>query len=205
MCGNGIRCCAEYIRRKSLSTARELSIETLAGIIGAQPGESGFVRVNMGPPRLDAGQIPVKAPPGKVIMMPLAVDGRDFKFTAISMGNPHAVIYADELTDELVLGVGPRIETHHVFPKRTNVEFIKVVSDSEICMRVWERGCGETQACGTGACAAVVSGILNGLHGRRVTVHLPGGDLQIEWGADPHSPVYMTGPAKTVFSGTYAL
>lgn len=205
MCGNGIRCCAEYIRRKSLSAAQELSIETLAGIIVVQPGENGSVRVNMGQPRLDAGQIPVTAPRGRAIMMPIVVDGCEYRFTAVSMGNPHAVVYAGELTDDLVLGVGPRIETHQFFPKRTNVEFVNVVSNSEIRMRVWERGCGETQACGTGACAAVVSGILNGLHGKRVTVHLPGGDLKIEWSGDALDPVFMTGPAKTVFSGTYAL
>ena len=206
MCGNGIRCCVEYIRRKSLSSTRELAIETLAGIIGAEFGGDGLVRVDMGPPRLEADQIPVRAAKGSVVKMPLTLDnGRTFAVTAVSMGNPHAVIYSEELTDELVLGAGPRIETDPHFPRKTNVEFIKVLSAGEIRMRVWERGCGETQACGTGACAAVVSGILNGLHGNRVTVHLPGGDLFIEWSGDPHDPVYMTGPARTVFTGEYAL
>jgi diaminopimelate epimerase len=140
-----------------------------------------------------------------MLRMPLSIGGATFTVTAVSMGNPHAVIYADELTDDLVLGSGPRIETHPAFPKKTNVEFVKVLSDDAISMRVWERGCGETQACGTGACAAVVSGILNGVHGKRVTVHLPGGDLLIEWSGDPHDPVSMTGPARKVFSGVYEL
>jgi diaminopimelate epimerase len=206
MCGNGIRCCAEYIRRKSLSEARKLTIETLSGIIGTEIVDSaGTIRVNMGAPRLNADTIPVKAPEGRTVNMPIIIDNRTFLATAVSMGNPHAVIYADELTDELVLGMGPRIEVHQMFPKKTNVEFVKVLPGNEVHMRVWERGCGETQACGTGACAVVVSGIINNLHGNRVTVHLPGGDLTIEWSGNRSDPVFMTGPACVVFSGTCSI
>ena len=118
------------------------------------------------------------------------------------MGNPHAVIYVDQITDDLVLNRGKQIETHPFFPKKTNVEFIKVLSDKEIQMRVWERGCGETQACGTGACASVVSGVINKLHGNKVTVHLLGGDLFIEWDGNLQSPVFMTGPAEVSFKGS---
>jgi diaminopimelate epimerase len=113
------------------------------------------------------------------------------------------VIYTDTLFDDLVLGFGPRIETHRRFPNKTNVEFVTVLSDTEIRMRVWERGCGETQACGTGACAAAVAGIVNRLHGNRITVHLPGGDLLIEWSGETADPVYMTGPARAVYTGSY--
>ena len=125
--------------------------------------------------------------------------------TAVSMGNPHAVIYVDELTDEMVLGYGKKLESHPFFPKRTNVEFVKVLSDKEISMRVFERGCGETMACGTGACASVVSGVINKKHGKSVTVRLPGGDLFIEWDGELSHPVYMTGPAKWVFEGNVEL
>lgn len=203
MCGNGIRCCVNYIHRLSLSDSRELAIETAAGIICAERDEDGLVRVDMGPPRLKSKEIPVASSRDRVIMKPLSVDNVTFKITAVSMGNPHAVIYTHTLSDDLVLGFGPRIETHRWFPNRTNVEFVTVLSDTEIRMRVWERGCGETQACGTGACAAAVAGIVNRLHGNRITVHLPGGDLLIEWSGETADPVYMTGPARAVYAGSY--
>ena len=203
MCGNGIRCCVNYIHRLSLSDTRELAIETMAGIVCAECGDDGFVRVDMGPPRLRADQVPVVSTRDRVVMQAMRVDNRTFKITAVSMGNPHAVIYTNTLSDDLVLGFGPRIETHRRFPNKTNVEFVTVVSDEEIRMRVWERGCGETQACGTGACAAAVAGIINRLHGNRVTVHLPGGDLLVEWSGETDDPVYMAGPARAVFIGSY--
>lgn len=201
MCGNGVRCFAHYLYMNSLTSKTDLTVDTLAGIIGIRK-EDNLYRVNMGAPHLSPGQIPVKGEGDDFIMREVKAGDRIFRVTAVSMGNPHAVIYADALTDDLVLGCGPLLESHDLFPRRTNVEFIKVLSESEIQMRVYERGCGETQACGTGACAAAVSGILNGLHGNEVTVHLPGGDLHITWDGDRTHPVYMTGPARTVFSGT---
>ncbi|MBN1306646.1 MAG: diaminopimelate epimerase [Chitinispirillaceae bacterium] len=205
MCGNGIRCCVHYIDLLSLSSAKELAIETASGIIGTERNENGQVRVDMGPPRLRADQVPVVSSHDQVIMEPLSINGVTFKINAVSMGNPHVVIYADDLSDDLVLGFGPRIETHPDFPNKTNVEFVTVVSDTEISMRVWERGCGETKACGTGACAAAVAGIINRLHGKKVTVHLPGGDLLVEWSGETTDPVFMTGPARAVYTGSYPL
>ncbi len=202
MCGNGIRCCAVYVKKLRLSVKRSLSFETGAGSIATELTRNGLVRVTMGRPVLSAPQIPTMKIAGTVIMEDLPVDDRLFKVTAVSMGNPHAVIYDDHLTDELVHAWGKKIEIHPFFPKKTNVEFVKVLSQNEIRMRVWERGCGETLACGTGACASVVAGIINKLHGNKVTVHLPGGDLFVEWNGKETSPVYMTGPAKIVFKGS---
>lgn len=201
MCGNGIRCFARYVRDNQLSQAETLTVETLAG-----PQITQFVRtdvrVTMNRPIFAARQIPVALPSDEhVLMHPLQIDGREFLITALSMGNPHAVIYADELTDDLVLGYGPKIEVHPFFPRKVNVEFISVLDQAEIKMRVWERGCGETFACGTGACASVVSGILNKKHGNDVVVHLLGGDLRIEWDGTETGHVYMTGPAISVFQG----
>ncbi|MBN1601295.1 MAG: diaminopimelate epimerase [Chitinispirillaceae bacterium] len=201
MCGNGIRCIASYIGSQKISLHKSLAIETGAGIIRTELLDNTTVTVNMGSPCLDASRIPVAGRSGVVLMEKIDIAGREFKFTAVSMGNPHAVIYPDHNDDDLVKTIGPQIETHPLFPKKTNVEFITILSDSEIVMRVWERGCGETQACGTGACASVVSGILNKLHGNYVTVHLPGGDLLISWSGTQSDPVYMTGPAMHVFNG----
>jgi diaminopimelate epimerase len=204
MCGNGIRCFAVYLERNGLSSNGELSIETQRGIITtSRKGDE--VRVDMGQPVLDAGSVPTAQATGRVVNHPMVIDGKEYRVTAVSMGNPHAVIYADELTDDLVLGVGKTIETHPFFPKKVNVEFVKVLSDREIRMRVYERGCGETMACGTGACASVVSGVVNRRHGTTVTVHLPGGDLHVEWDGNEANSVYMTGPAHWVFSGEIAL
>lgn len=203
MCGNGVRCFALYADLFGLSNSRKLTIETLAGKIVTEVLDHNKVMVNMGKPVLDAPNIPVKELSGRVVQKSLRVDNKDFKITAVSMGNPHAVIYVkDEITDELVHVWGPKIEVNEFFPKKTNVEFIKVLSAKEIQMRVWERGCGETQACGTGACASAVSGIINGLHENEVTVHLPGGDLEVSWSGDANDPVFMTGPANAVFAGS---
>ncbi|MCZ7546727.1 MAG: diaminopimelate epimerase [Anaerolineae bacterium] len=204
MCGNGIRCVAVYANRVGLTDRATLTVETPAGLIRTwRTGDQ--VRVDMGAPVLDAARIPTTQPGGRVVMAPLVVDGQTFAVTAVSMGNPHAVIYRDDLTDALVRGYGPKLERHPFFPNRTNVEFINVMSDTEIQMRVWERGCGETAACGTGACASVVAGILNGKHGPRVMVHLTGGDLLVEWDGDPAHAVFMTGPARWVFEGAVDL
>ena len=200
MCGNGIRCFALYVRKTGLWKKPGLSVETIAGIIKTEIS-GDRIKVTMGPPIVDATKIPVAKQSGLAIMEPVRVDGKDFLVTAVSMGNPHAVVYVDELTDDMVLGYGKKLESHPFFPKKTNVEFIKVLSDNEISMRVYERGCGETMACGTGACASVVSGIINKKHGNSITVHLLGGDLFIEWDGEFSHPVYMTGPAKWVFEG----
>jgi diaminopimelate epimerase len=203
MCGNGIRCFANYINILKLSVLKKLSIETLAGVISTELIDNNKVTVNMGHPLLSAPAIPVAQSSGRVLMKELKIDDKTFKINAISMGNPHAVIYvSDEITDKLVLGYGPKIETNPFFPRKTNVEFVKILSPNEIQMRVWERGCGETQACGTGACASVVSGIINGLHEKSVIVHLPGGDLDISWGGGEDDSVFMTGPARVAFQGS---
>ncbi|HMD68003.1 MAG TPA: diaminopimelate epimerase [Chitinivibrionales bacterium] len=204
MCGNGVRCFALYLKNTKLWDKPQLSVETAAGIIRTS-FEGDQVRVDMGPPVLNASQIPVAKSSGEAIGEILSIDKKEFTVTAVSMGNPHVVVYADELTDELVLTYGKRLESHPFFPKRANVEFVKVLSKSEIRMRVYERGCGETMACGTGACASVVSGVLNGLNDTKVIVHLLGGDLLIEWSGDRKSPVYMTGPARWVYAGEIAL
>jgi diaminopimelate epimerase len=156
----------------------------------------------MGCPILESSKIPTTKKSCKVIMHDLQVGCKQFNINAISMGNPHAVIFTDEITDELVHGWGPKIETHPFFPEKTNVEFITVLSNKEVKMRVWERGCGETMACGTGACASVVAGIINNLHGNKVKVNLPGGSLRVEWDGGEATPVFMTGPANFVFKGT---
>lgn len=186
MCGNGIRCLAKYIWDKGLSDKNILQIETLAGII--RPEKAGeMVKVDMGEPILG------------IIDYPLKIDDRIFNITCVSMGNPHTVIIVDNLPNFPVAYYGPMIENHPMFPKRTNVEFIEVLNPSEINMRVWERGAGETMACGTGASAVVVVSKRKGLTESKVTVHLLGGDLSIEWADDNH--VYMTGPAVRVFEG----
>jgi len=204
MCGNGIRCFASFLKRMNLTRKSRLSVETLAGIKEIEfAGEQ--IRVNMGPPVLAGRSIPAASDRNPVVAESLDVDGRAFDVTAVSMGNPHAVIYAPELTDELVLGFGKKLECHPFFPKKVNVEFVKVLSDTEVSMRVFERGCGETMACGTGACATMVAGVLNKKGGHEVTVHLLGGDLLIQWDGDAAHPVFMTGPANWVFEGTVEL
>jgi diaminopimelate epimerase len=200
MCGNGVRCFALYLKKMGLCKKSHISVETLAGIIQTE-FSGNLIKVTMGAPILEAPRIPVAKQSGRVIMEKITVDNENFKVTAVSMGNPHAVIYAKKLTDELVLEKGKKLESHPFFPKKANIEFIQVLSRKEIRMRVFERGCGETMACGTGACAAVVSGIINKKHDKKVTVHLLGGDLFIEWDGILTHPVYMTGPAQWVFSG----
>ncbi|MEW6108607.1 MAG: diaminopimelate epimerase [Nitrospirota bacterium] len=198
MCGNGIRCFAKYIWDRGLSEKAVLSIETKAGII--KPEKSGeMVMVDMGEPILEGRKIPVRLD-GTVKDFPLKIDDRIFKITCVSMGNPHAVIFVDDVDAFDVIKYGPLIENHELFPKRINVEFIQVISPEKVKMRVWERGSGETMACGTGASAAVVAANINGLAGRRTGVILSGGELLIEWMENNH--VYMTGPAVEVFDGT---
>lgn len=203
MCGNGIRCFARYIFDKGYVRKNPLTVETLAGILSLQLTFEGEkvtgVRVDMGEPILKAGLIPVLAQGEPVVGAKLEAEGEAFEYTAVSMGNPHCVIFVKDYENLDFERLGPAIEKHPLFPRKTNVEFIRVDSKSELTMKVWERGAGPTLACGTGACASAVAAALNGKAERKVTVHLPGGDLSIEWGEDNH--VYMTGPATYVFSG----
>ncbi|MHB8994617.1 MAG: diaminopimelate epimerase [Armatimonadota bacterium] len=207
MCGNGVRCFAKYVYEHGLTDKTELAIETGAGIIKpsltVENGKVTWVRVDMGEPRLTRGLIPMtgeaEAPAqGIEIALPEAT----YTASCVSMGNPHCIIFVDEITDAMVLGHGPLLETHELFPRKTNVEFVQVLSPTEVRMRVWERGAGETMACGTGACATTVAAILAGHTGRQVTVHLLGGDLKIEWAENNH--IYMTGPATEAFNGEVA-
>jgi diaminopimelate epimerase len=199
MCGNGIRCLAKYIWDRKLSGKSVLEIETLAGII--RPERSGdMVKVDMGEPVFDPEKIPVNISiPGPIVDYPLQIADREFKIICVSMGNPHAIVFIDDVSDFPVAYYGPMIETHSIFPRKTNVEFIQVLNSAEIRMRVWERGSGETLACGTGASAAAVASALKGFTGTAVTVHLLGGDLNIEQATNKH--IYMTGPAVQVFEG----
>lgn len=205
-CGNAIRCVAKYIYDYQLKDNTEISIETRAGIqlvtITSENGKATAVRVNMGPPILEGKRIPTIFDDTPVKEKEITIDGQTFRFTAVSMGNPHAVIFVEELDQQLVKTIGPKIEVHEFFPKKTNVEFVKVNNSSEVTMYVWERGVGETLACGTGACATGVASALTGRTNAKVTVHLKGGDLLIEWDQE-QNVVYMTGPATVVFRGTY--
>lgn len=180
-----------------------MRVETLAGIIRPEVIKK-LVRVDMGEPVLEGKKIPVNINKDMVVNEDIRIKHRHFKMTCVSMGNPHCVIFVPQITDELVLGIGPIIEKHALFPKRTNTEFAKVENPSEITMRVFERGSGETLACGTGACATVVAGVLNHLSDRKCTVHLLGGDLKIEWNKTSNH-VFMTGPAEEVFEGKWLL
>ncbi len=220
MCGNGIRCFARYVWDRDLSSKKTLEIETLAGIVKPEK-VNGLIRVDMGEPVFEPEKIPVNieqrsavssqqsgkkpktADAQPVIDYPLRIADREFRMTCVSMGNPHAVIFVDNVPEFPVAYYGPMVENHPLFPKRTNAEFVEVLNASEIKMRVWERGAGETMACGTGASAAAVATHLRGYAERSVTVHLNGGDLSVQWAADNH--VYMTGPAVEVFTGSVAL
>lgn len=206
MCGNAIRCVAKYLRDNGLTRKKEFSIETKAGlkgirIVSEEPGYT-LVEVDMGRPVLESGKIPVAGPERRVIDEILTTNGREFEVSCVSMGNPHCVIFTPSLTDDLVFNWGPLLEKHPLFPAKTNVEFVQVVSEDLINMRVWERGSGETLACGTGACASMVAGRIKKLLGPRVTVKLLGGELKISWEGEGE-PVYMTGPAVKVFDGEW--
>jgi diaminopimelate epimerase len=206
MCGNGIRCFAKYVYDHQLLPETQVKVETLAGVkvlkLSLKSGKVENVRVDMGVPRLLRSEIPMKGDDNeKVVGEALKVEGRKFEITAVSMGNPHVIIFEDNLDNFPVAKFGPLIETHRSFPQRTNVHFVRVCNSGEIVVRTWERGAGETLACGTGACACVVASVLNSKTNRNVLVHLPGGDLKIEWLGD--SRVLMTGAAEEVFSGVY--
>lgn len=207
MCGNGIRCFAKYVYQKGLIRSLTMRIETLGGIkiitLSTSEGVVSTIQVDMGEPKLLRSEIPMRGENTHVINEPLIIGDISYKITCVSMGNPHCVIFVDNVKD-LDIEQGRLIETHSVFPQRTNVEFIKIISSREIEMRVWERGVGETLACGTGACAATVAAFLNGKTDRKTTVHLLGGDLDLFWDASTNH-VYMTGPATHVFDGEMEL
>ena len=230
MCGNGIRCVAKYVYDRGIAKKEELQIETDRGVLALQltieEGRVAGARVNMGRPILKSADIPTTLPgdPPIDVNLELDADKREasvvrlrhqptstgrlpasrpitLTVTCVSMGNPHCVTFIDDLTDDWVLGVGPLVEMHPAFPNRVNVEFVQVVSPTEIVMRVWERGSGETRACGSGGCAALVAGVLSGRTERHVRCRLPGGELQLEW--SPCGTVYMSGPAAEVFNGEW--
>ena len=208
MCGNGIRCVGKYVYDYGLTDKTSLSVETLGGIkhlfLEVEDGKVSLVKVDMGPAILEPEKIPVTAEGSRVVDEPLCVDGKTFRMTCVSMGNPHAVIYVDDVQGMDLEKTGPSFENHERFPNRINTEFAHVLDRNTVEMRVWERGSGETLACGTGACAVAVASILNGYTEDQVTVRLLGGDLKIEWDREANK-VYMTGPAEVVFDGEIRL
>ena len=210
MCGNGLRCVAKYVYDYGIATKKTLKIETGRGVLSVDleisDGHAVRATIDMGEPILESATIPTtlpgKPPLEKVVKYAGGDIEGEIKLSCVSMGNPHAVAFVDKITDHLVLKVGPLLEKHEVFPRRTNVEFIRVNSRTDLTMRVWERGSGETLACGTGACGAAVAAVLTGRADRKVTIHLVGGDLEIEW-RESDNHVYLTGPAVEVFSGDW--
>ncbi len=208
MCGNGIRCFGKYLFDRRMVPEPQFRVETLAGVkhlrVTSRGGKAETIRVDMGQPRLRRAEIPMRGDDTPtVVAEAVKIDGRKFEVTAVSMGNPHAVVFVDDVAAFDVPRYGPQIETHRLFPQRTNVQFAQVTSSSEMTVRTWERGAGITLACGTGACASAVAGSLTERTGKRVNVHLPGGSLTIEWLGD--NRVVMTGPAADVFEGTVEL
>lgn len=206
MCGNGIRCVGKYVFDKGLTSSTTLNIDTLSGIKILKlhlndDNTVGKVTVDMGEPSFDPEKIGINCNSDKFINEEITTSNGKFKITALSMGNPHGVIFTDEITDELVHGIGPELEKHSLWTDRANIEFARLENPTEISMRVWERGSGETMACGTGACAVAVAAATLGKASRKSTIHLLGGTLEIEWADNNH--VYMTGPAETIADGIY--
>jgi diaminopimelate epimerase len=208
MCGNGIRCVAKYVYDHGICRQPTLRIETGAGVLTLEleiaDDRVQRVKVDMGQPILAAQRIPSRWTGDRVVERPLQVAGRTLAVTCVSMGNPHCVTYVDQLTDDLVLGLGPQIERHEMFPQRVNVEFVERLGPTRVRQRTWERGSGETLACGTGAAAVCVAGVLTGRTERRLTVELLGGKLELAW-QEANDRVYMTGPAAEVFSGDWGV
>lgn len=206
MCGNGIRCVGKYVYDYGLTQKENISVETLGGIkyleLSVENEKVVQVKVDMGSPILKAEQIPIVSDGDTVVNEPIEVIGSTFWMTGVSMGNPHAVVFMDDLVSLEIEKIGPHFERHLRFPNRINTEFVKVLDRKTVQMRVWERGSGETMACGTGACAVAVACVLNGLTDNEVTVKLLGGDLFIQWDRDKNT-VFMTGPAETIFEGEW--
>ncbi len=210
MCGNGVRCVAKYVYDHKLTDKRSISVASMGAVkyidVDVENGSVVSAKVDMGSPVLEAERIPVLTDKEKAINEPITVDGREYLMTCVSMGNPHAVIFTDVPVREFPLEkIGPMFENHPAFPDRVNTEFVNVTDRKNLDMRVWERGSGETLACGTGTCATVVAAILNDYVDHDVTVHLIGGDLKISWSGNEADSVFMTGPAETVFSGEIKL
>jgi diaminopimelate epimerase len=212
MCGNGIRCVAKYVYDHGLCPKKSLRIETGRGVLALDLDVAGDrvrrVRVDMGEPILEPGRVPTRLPGNPAVLggaaahVLLSVAEDSFMVTCVSMGNPHCVLFVDRVSDDLVHTFGPLVEINRNFPNRVNVEFVEVLSPTELRMRVWERGSGETLACGTGACAVCVAAVLTGRTDRKVVIHLRGGDLELEWKAN-NNHVYLTGEAVEVFSGQW--
>lgn len=205
MCGNALRCVARYLYQRGLSKELEVTLETLKGVNRARIFLKGddveSVEINMGEPILDSSLIPAGGENRLILMEDIILEGGlSFKITAVSMGNPHCVIFVNDCKKMRLEEIGPQIEHHTFFPQRTNVEFVEFLNEKEIKMRVWERGVGETLSCGSGACASVVASVLNNLTERKVTVNLPGGKLEIYWN-EKNNNIFMKGPAVEVFSG----
>lgn len=204
MCGNGIRCVAKYVYDYKMIDKEVITVETLAGIktlkLNVENGKVKTVRVNMGSPIINAKDVPVISDKEKAINEPVVIDGKEYGITCVSMGNPHAITFVDDTDSLKIEKIGPGFEKNEIFPDRVNTEFIQIIDRKTIKMRVWERGSGETLACGTGACASVVACVLNNLTDNKVTVKLLGGDLEIKYDTDENT-VYMTGPARIAFTG----
>jgi diaminopimelate epimerase len=208
MCGNGLRCVAKFAYERGLVAKKaSLRVETGAGVLGVElhlkGGSVDSATLDMGPPRLERGEIPMVGKPGRVVDEPLAVNGETLRVTAVSMGNPHAVTFVASTERAPVATLGPLVERHAAFPRRTNAHFVEVLGPTEVRQRTWERGSGETHACGTGACAVTVAGVLTGRTGRDLTLHLLGGDLHVRW--PEHGHVFLTGPCVEVFEGRWPL
>lgn len=204
MCGNAIRCVGKYVYDNGMTKKSVIKVDTLAGIkildMKVEDNKVAMVKVDMGEPILQPSKIPVNSEKELFLSQPVIIDGREFRVTCISMGNPHAVTYVDDVEKFPLEFIGPKMENHSLFPRRINAEFVQVIDRNTLKMRVWERGAGETLACGTGACAVLVSSVLNDISNRSVVVKLLGGDLIIEWN-EKDNHVYMTGPATKVFDG----
>lgn len=204
MCGNGVRCIAKYVYDYGLTDKTRIKLETKAGIkyldLKIEDGKVAMVTVDMGSPILEGKKIPVALDKEQVVAEPITVDGKEYEFTAVSMGNPHAVMFVDNTENVAIDRIGPKFEYHEMFPERVNAEFIQILDRKHVNMRVWERGSGETLACGTGACASVVACVLNGRTDNEVFVHLLGGDLLVRYD-QKQNKVFMTGPAEVVFDG----
>jgi len=206
MCGNGVRCVAKYLYDHGLAQKEQVTIETGRGVLALEldvrGGRVQRVRVDMGAPLFDPARIPTLLPGEPPIEAPIQVDDRELAVTVVSMGNPHAVTYVADVADFPLELLGPLIERHPAFPRRVNVHVVEVIGPGEVRMRTWERGSGITLACGTGACAVCVAGVLTGRSERTILAHLPGGDLELEWPSEA-APVFMTGPATEVFAGEW--
>ncbi len=201
-CGNGVRCFARFVHERGLTRKKRIRVATQSGVVEPEINEQGWVRVNMGTPKVHPAEIPFLMETEAPVYV-VDVDGQAVELDVVNIGNPHAVILVDDILIAPVERIGPALESHALFPSRVNVGFMQILSRNEVCLRVFERGSGETLACGTGACAAVVSGIRRGLLDARVLVHLQGGDLSIAW--QPGEAVWMTGPTATVFEGVIHL